>query len=334
MATIYDVCREAGVSMATVSRVINGSESVRPSTREKVMSAMTQLGYSPSSIAQSLASKLTNSVGIQVSELTGPFYGPMMSGINEELHLANKQGLITSGRSDLEREKQGIEALIRRQCDALILHVEAVSDEYLIELNKRKVPFVLVNRYIDEIAEQCITLDNLHGGYIATKHLLELGHRDIAYVTGLIWKTDTADRLSGHKKALEEAGVPFNDALYYEGDFTRESGIAAVEQLLESGQHFSAIVCANDEMASGVLTRIREAGCQIPEEVSVMGYDDINLASYLYPRLTTIKYPIEEMAAMAAKWVLKNVYQQELEVIRSFTPKLVLRDSCVERRVH
>lgn len=334
MATIYDVCREAGVSMATVSRVINGSSRVRPSTRDKVMSAMKALGYTPSSIAQSLASKFTNSVGIQVSELTGPFYGPMMSGINEELHHANKQGLITSGHSDVEREKQGIESLMSRQCDALILHVEAVSDEYLIELSKRTVPFVLVNRYIEELADQCIVLDNLLGGYLATKKLIDMGHRDIAYITGLMWKTDAQERLQGHKNALSEAGIHFNDNLCVEGDFTKASGSQGVDTFFDRKQHFTAMVCANDDMAAGALTRLRDAEVQIPGEVSIMGFDDINLANYLYPSLTTVNYPVEEMAAMAAKWVLKNVYKQDVAVKNKFLPELVMRDSCSIRKLH
>ena len=334
MATIYDVCREAGVSMATVSRVINGSERVRPKTRERVVSVMKQLGYKPSHIAQSLASKFTNSIGIQVSELTGSFYGPMMSGIDEELHKANKQGLITSGRSSEEREIHGIESLISRQCDALILHVEAVSDEYLLELSKRNVPFVLLNRYIEEIADQCIVLDDLHGGYIATKSQIELGHTDIAYISGPLWKGDAIQRLNGHKKALKEHGISFDETLCFEGDYFKESGIAAVESLLSKDKHFSAVVCGNDEMAAGAIVTLRNAGLSVPRDISIVGYDDIDVANYLYPRLTTVKYPLKEMASMAARWVLKNVYNQDVRLENKFVPALIHRDSCSERKVH
>ena len=334
MATIYDVCREAGVSMATVSRVINGSERVRPKTRERVVSVMEQLGYKPSHIAQSLASKFTNSIGIQVSELTGSFYGPMMSGNDEELHKANKQGLITSGRSSEEREKHGIESLISRQCDALILHVEAVSDEYLLGLSKRNVPFVLLNRYIEEIADQCIVLDDLHGGYIATKSQIELGHTDIAYISGPLWKGDAIQRLNGHKKALDEHGIPFDEELCVEGDYFKESGIAAVESLLSKGKHFSAVVCGNDEMAAGAIVTLRNAGLSVPRDISIVGYDDIDVANYLYPRLTTVKYPLKEMASMAARWVLKNVYNQDVRLENKFVPDIIHRDSCSERKVH
>lgn len=334
MATIYDVCREAGVSMATVSRVINGSERVRPSTREKVLAVMDQLGYKPSQIAQSLASKFTNSIGIQVSELTGPFYGPMMSGIDEELHKANKQGLITSGRADEAREKHGIESLISRQCDALILHVEAVGDDYLIELSKRGIPFVLLNRFIEEIADQCIVLDDLHGGYIATKSQIELGHKDIAYIAGPNWKGDAKQRFEGHKKALSDYGLPFIEELYFEGDYFKESGVTAIEAFLRSEKHFSSVVCGNDEMAAGAIVTLRDANLRVPEDISIVGYDDINVANYLYPRLTTVKYPLKEMASMAAKWVLKNVYKQDVELTNTFIPNLVLRDSCSERKVH
>ena len=258
----------------------------------------------------------------------------MMSGIQEELHLANKQGLITSGHSNADREKQAIESLISHQCDALILHVEAISDDYLIALSQRKIPFVLLNRYIEDIADQCIVLDDYHGGYIATRLLLDYGHRDIAYITGPKWKVDSSLRYGGHKKAISEHDIEFDSDLIFEGDFTKDSGIEAAKKLLKQGKPFSAVVCGNDEMAAGALGYIRDSNISIPNDVSVIGYDDINVANYLYPRLTTVRYPIGEMASMAAKWVLKNVYQQDVQVINTFTPSLVLRDSCAPRKIH
>jgi LacI family transcriptional regulator len=159
MATIYEVSKLAGVSLATVSRVMNNNTNVSDATRKKVTVAMTQLGYRPNSIAQSLASNCSNSVGLLVSELQGPFYGPMMSGIETAFRKQSKHVIIAAGHSDEEREQQAIEFLISRNCDGLILHVEAISDDYLIELSKGKTPFVLINRYIRELASRCIILN-------------------------------------------------------------------------------------------------------------------------------------------------------------------------------
>lgn len=327
MSTIYDVCRQANVSMATVSRVINGNDNVRSTTRQKVLDAMDALGYKPNIIAQSLASKRSNSVGIQVSELTGPVYGPMMAGIEDELRQSNKHVFITSGHSDEAREKESIDILMSRNCDALILHVEAVTDEYLIELAKKTTPFVLINRYIKELADRCIILDNVHGGYVATNCLIEQGHTDIAYIAGPLWKTDVHDRIQGHKKALSDAGIAFDKELLFEGDFNEQTGIKGMRAFWDANKTFTAVVCANDEMAAGAMAECRDANIKVPDEVSIVGYDDINYAYYLHPKLTTVRYPVEEMGRMAAKWVLKNVYNKPMEISNTFSPHLIVRNS-------
>ena len=328
MATIYDVCAKAGVSMATVSRVINGNDNVRKSTRQKVLKAMDSLNYKPNVIAQSLASKVSNSVGVLVSELSGPVFGQMMSGIEEELRKAGKHVFIASGHSDLEREKEGIEILISRNCDALIMHVEAVSDDYLIELSKTSIPFVLLNRNVPSLDNNCITLNNNYGGYLATKLLLDLGHTEIAYISGPLWKTDAQDRLTGHKRALKEHGVKYNKALNYEGNFKRQGGFSGLEYFLNSKHSFTGLVCGNDEMAAGSMVKARDEKLRIPDDLSIVGFDDINFARYLHPKLTTIRYPVNEMGHMASKMVLKNVYHKDVDDIKSsFEPKLIIRDS-------
>lgn len=167
MATIYEVSKLAGVSLATVSRVMNNNTPVRESTRKKVLAAMEQLGYRPNSLAQSLASNCSNSIGILVSELHGPFYGEMLTGIEAEFRAAGKHVIIAAGHSERSTEQDGIEFLLSRSCDALILHVEAVTDDYLIKLAQSDTPFVLLNRQIPAIAERCISLNNELGGYLA-----------------------------------------------------------------------------------------------------------------------------------------------------------------------
>jgi LacI family transcriptional regulator len=328
MATIYQVSDLAGVSLATVSRVLNNNARVSEKTAIKVKEAMTQLGYRPNSMAQSLASNRTNSVGVLVSELHGPFYGPMMSGIEKQLRAASKHSIITAGHSNEKDEKDGIEFLIGRNCDALILHVEAVSDEFLIELSQGSTPIILINRHIPQMADQCISLDNECGGYLATKSLIEQGHRDFAYISGPLWKTDAKDRFEGHKKALEEHNLSFNPALMYEGDFQETGGCKAMAALLDKGLPISAVVCANDEMASGAMGVIREHGLDIPADLSVIGFDNVTFAAYLYPKLTTIDYPIYNMGIMSARWVLKTIYKKEDIVVKNvFEPHLIVRHS-------
>lgn len=330
MATIYQVSELAGVSLATVSRVMNGGTRVSEKTREKVTKAMETLNYRPSSIARSLASNCSNSVGILVSELHGPIYGAMMSGIEKQLRTAGKHVIIAAGHSDADSEKDGIEFLIDRNCDALILHVEAVSDEYLIELAKTQHAFILINRYIPQIADNCISLNNRRGGYLATKALLENGHRDIAYISGPLWKMDASDRYLGHQEALSEFGIPCNDALLSEGNFQEEGGNECMLALLDKNIPFSAVVCANDEMAAGAMQAARDRGMAVPNDISVMGFDNVLLAQYMYPKLSTVNYPVQDMGKMAASWILKNIYQaNQPDISHVFEPELVWRDSVI-----
>jgi len=328
MATIYEVSALAGVSLASVSRVMNNHEHVSEKTKLKVLAAMETLNYRPNAIARSLATSRSDCIGILVSELHGPFYGDMLTGIESELRAASKHAIIAAGHSDEHTEKDGIDFLIDRNCDALILLVDAVSDEYLIELSKGSTPIVVVNRFIPEIAENCFYLDNVLGGYLATNYLINQGHKQIAYISGPENKQDSNDRIEGHKKALAEANISFNKSLCFEGDFLTTSGQAGIHHFIEKKVPFTAIACANDEMASGAIKGAREHQLSIPNDCSIIGFDNIFITEYLFPQLSTIDYPITEMAKMSARWILKNVYKNKsLTINNLFLPSLILRES-------
>jgi LacI family transcriptional regulator len=332
MATIYEVSELAGVSLATVSRVINDSGAVTPKTRQKVLSAIEELGYRPNSMAQSLASKRSNSVGILIPELYGPFFGAMLSSMEAELHNAGKRVIITAGHSDEAKEMDSIDFLLGSSCDALILHVYSVPLDYLLELNRGSVPVILLNSFVPELADQCIYLDNEHGGYIASKSLLERGHRNLAYISGPHWKSDSFKRLAGHKRALREYGLDVNEQLIVEGDFEEASGRAAMQQLLQGDSTFTGLVCANDEMAAGAMDVAREKGLSVPDDISIIGYDNVFFTNYLQPKLSSIGCRIAEMGQMAARCVLKKAYgEKDLEIQNTFKPHLVLRESIISR---
>ena len=328
MATIYEVSELAGVSLATVSRVMNNSGRVSPKTRQKVVSAMHELNYLPNSIAQSLASRRSNCVGVLVSELHGPIFGAMVSAIEEELRRAGKFVFFAAGHSEESKEKEGINFLTSRNCDALIMHVESLSDHDLLELKKSETPFVLINRRIYGLEDRCISLNNEEGGYQATKLLLDQGHRQIAYISGPLKWGDANARLMGHKRALAEFAVKFDDALMVEGNYLVPGGSKAMEQLFEQGAQFSAVVCANDEMAVGAIEAIRARNLSIPQDLSVVGFDNVRWAPFLSPKLTTVDNPVGAMGAAAAQWVLKNVYEDDsLEIQTIFEPTLFERES-------
>ena len=329
MANIYEVAELAGVSLATVSRVINPGTRVSEKTREKVLTAMKQLGYRPNSIAQSLATRSSNSVGVLVSELNGPFYGAMLSAIEETLRAAGKFVLVAAGHSKEELEREAIRFLVSRNCDALIVHTEALPDKFLLEHNEKSTPLIVVNRKVRGLADRCFSLNNELGGYLAAQSLLKLRHRKIAYISGPLDWVDAQQRLRGHKRALSEAGVTFDPRLLHEGDYHDTGGTEALNQLFDTGVKFSAVVCANDEMAAGAMAAAHDRGLRLPDELSIVGFDDAPISRYVYPKLSTVRYPIADMSHNAARWVLKNVYQQagKVDVERVFEPSFVARDS-------
>ena len=328
MANIYEVAELAGVSLATVSRVINPGAKVSDKTRQKVLAAMKELGYRPNSIAQSLATRSSNSVGVLVSELHGPFYGAMLSAIEETLRAAGKFVLVAAGHSKEEQEREGIKFLISRNCDALIVHVEAVADKFLVEHNTKSSPIVVVNRKVRGLADRCFSLDNELGGYLAAQGLLKAKHKKIAYISGPLTFVDARQRLEGHKRALAEAGVAFDARLLHEGDYHETGGSDALNRLFEKGQPFTAVICANDEMAAGAMAAAHDRGLRLPEELSIVGFDDAPISRYVYPKLSTVHYPIADMSRTAARWVLRNVYEQgDADPQRVFEPHFVSRDS-------
>jgi LacI family transcriptional regulator len=328
MATIYEVSALAGVSLSSVSRVLNEHEHVSEKTKVKVLAAVKTLGYQPNAIARSLASSRTDCIGILVSELHGPFYGELLAGIENELRVEDKHVIIAAGHSDEHNEKSGIDFLIKRQCDAIILVVDAVSDEYLVELSQQSTPFVVLNRFIPEIGDKCFYIDNCEGGYLATKALLEQGHQDIAYISGPLNKQDSFDRLAGHKKALLEYKIHFDERLFYEGDFLTQSGRDGFNYLLNKQCKFTAVACGNDEMASGAMKGARDNRLLIPEDCSFVGFDNVFFTEYLFPQLSTVNYPTANMAKMCTQWIFKHIYKKDVDGINNFfIPSLTLRDS-------
>jgi LacI family transcriptional regulator len=328
MATIYEVSKLAGVSLATVSRVINNSGKVAAATRARVEAAMRELGYRPNAIAQSLASSRSNAIGILVPELHGPFFGIMMSSIEDELRASRKHVIISAGHSDEQKERESIEFLASRQCDALILHCFAVPNSYLLDLARGPLAVFLIGRDIPELSDRCFYLDNEEGSYLAARALIEMGHRNLAYLAGPLWKSDAKARFSGYRRALDEAGLRFHEELLTEGNYQEATGREGMRKLLQAGVPFTGLVCANDEMAVGAIDEARQRGMRIPDDLSVIGFDNVFFTRYMNPALSTVNYPVDLMGRMAARCVLREVYgQKDLEVQHRFQPQLVMRAS-------
>lgn len=328
MATIREVSRLANVSPSTVSRVLTGNAPVAEETRERVMAAVRELGYQPNTFARGLVTNRSEGIGVVINEISSPFYSTIVQGIEEVVEAHGKHLIVSSGHAREAVEREAVEFLRQRRCDALILHLEAISDYDILQWVEGDTPIVIVGRYVAELPDRCIHLDNVAGGYLATKHLIEHGHRKIAHITGWMAIQDARDRVEGYRRALEDAGIPFDDMLVVEGDFVEEGGQRGARRLLERDRDFTALIAGNDQTAAGAMRVFREYGLRVPQDISVIGYDDVLLARYLHPALTTIHQPLAEMGRAAGQLALAALGEVQGEgVTRRFDPELVVRES-------
>ncbi len=333
MPTIRDVSQLAKVSQATVSRVLNGTAPVSRSKREAVLAAIERLAYQPNTFARSLATNRSHAIGALVSELSSAAYGDIVRGIESVIEERGMHLVVSSGHARSDVELSSFEFLKERRTDALILQIDATDDDDLVEwVRKSDLPVMIVGRLIHAIEERCVYLDNVTGGAIATRHLLERGHRRIAHIAGLKRLADARDRLTGYRRALAEADVAYDESLVAEGGFIEDGGYRAMEELLERGAGFTAVFASNDQSAAGALKALRQAGLRVPDDVSLVGFDDLFIAHYLHPALTTVRQPFAEMGQAAARLALMSLgIDEEKEVTRRFEPVLMERDSVAAR---
>lgn len=320
------------MSVATVSRVMNGV-AVTPANKTAVLAAIEQLHYRPNAFARSLATDRSGAIGVVVNEVTGLFYGGIVQGIESVVEKHGMHLVVSSGHRVAERERQAFDSLTQSRADALILLVSATSDYDLIELANRDRPVVIIGRHIEELADRCVFVDNVHGGYVATRHLIDQGHERIAHLTGNLSMKDGRDRLEGYKAALREAGLEFDEALIVDSEFVEAGGYRGMQRLLRRGRDFTAAFAANDQSAAGALLALKESGLSVPEDVSIVGYDDVLLAKYVSPALTTVGQPYVEMGRSAAKLALSAIgIAPATRIVTKFEPKLVVRDSVAPPR--
>ena len=331
MPTIKEVSRHAKVSPATVSRVLNGTVPVAGDTKKRVLDAVKELNYQPNAFARGLVTNRSGGVGVVVNEISSPFYSGIVAGIEQVVEAADMHLIVSSGHADTKFERRAAEYLLQRRSDALILHLEMLSDYELLSWLEQNLPadtpVVIVGRNVTELVGKCVYLDNERGGFLATRYLLDQGHKHIAHIAGPMAMKDSRDRLQGYRRALEDAGLSYDESYVVEADFTENGGQQAVQRLLDRDLELSAIFSANDQMAAGILHTLREHNLTVPDDISLVGYDDVYLARYLYPALTTIQQPLHDMGRAAAHIALAALEQKETEVKRRFEPELIIRQS-------
>jgi LacI family transcriptional regulator len=331
--TIEDIARQAGVSTSTVSRVLNGTKPVAEDKQALVLAAVEQLQYRPNAVARGLARGRSMTVGVLVQDISSPFFADMVLGIEQGLDPAGYRPMLTTThwRTDnKEDEERSLQLLLERRTDGVIVLGTNIPDEKLRAV-AAEVPLIVVARRVEGLEPQCLYVDNQDGGYRATRYLIGLGHTRIAHIRGTTGHPDAADREAGYCHALVEAGLPIDERLIVDAEFTEESGLAGVEELIARGERFTAIFAANDQSAYGVMLGLFNHGYRIPGDVSVVGFDNQFLSAYTLPPLTTIHQPSVEMGKVAAEGLLRLIGNQAPD-LRRFPAELTIRKSALRIR--
>lgn len=312
--TIYDVAREAGVSMATVSRVVNGNPNVKPMTRKKVLAAIERLGYRPNAVARGLASKKTTTVGVIIPDISSLFFSELARGIEDIATMYKYNIILCNSDQRLEKELQLINTLLEKQVDGLLFMGSEIKEDHLQALSTSSVPTVLAaTRDADNILPS-VTIDHFQAGYDATKVLIDRGHKRIAMITGPL--NDPLDgllRFQGYKKALEDAGIDFNESLVAQGNYFYESGLRTMNGFLQLPELPTAVFAASDEMAIGAIHAVQDAGLSVPKDMEVIGHDNIRLVEMVRPRLTTVVQPMYDIGAVAMRLLTKYMNNEHVE---------------------
>jgi len=328
--TIQDIADHAKVSKSTVSRVLNDSQAVNQETRSAVREAMKVLGYEPNVFARSLAGGKSMTIGILIQNIGSPFYDTIAQGVIAGLSGTGYSPIFVDGQWQKSTAGEVIRTLLGRKVDGLIL---VGGDVPVSELNqlREQLPTIVVARDLAGWKNQCISVDNVDAGYRATKHLIDLGHRGIALIRGLKDHPDANQRFEGYSKALADSGIEFDSDLIYQGDFSGQSGVLAVNSLLARSTHFSAIFTANDMVAFGARLALHRHGIRVPEDVSIVGFDDQAESAFMTPPLTTMRQPAVEMGTAASAALVKLIRGESYE-LPTLTAELQRRESVARLR--
>lgn len=305
-ATIRDVAREAGVSVTTVSRVLNDSGPVKAATRQRVRDVAQRLHFTPNTTARSLSTKRTLTLGVLLPDVYGEFFSEVIRGIDQ---VAQQHGyhVLISGAHNEPAEVDAAVSAMRGRVDGLILMAAELDTETLARNLPERVPAVLINANHDASQFDTINIDNYGGAVAMTAHLLRLGHREIRMISGPARNRDAAERERGFRAALQQAGITPHPEWIVEGAFTEASGYRAAERLLTQGVRPTAIFAANDSMAVGALSAARGLGLRVPEDVAVAGFDDVPIAEYVSPPLTTVRVAITKLGSCATERLVQNI---------------------------
>lgn len=307
MKNIREIAKLAGVSHSTVSRVINGSQSVKEMTRLRVEQVMAEYGYKPNVFARGMLGVTQTTLGIVIPNVLDPFFSELISAVENVCLERSAQLLIAEGKRTADSEFEAINYLLNKGCDRLLIHSKALSDEQLGIVLKRSPEIFLINRQLSGFDGRFIAFDNYTGARQSALAVIERGRRHIAVVTPHFTIADSNERLNGFSDELIQHGLTLNKDMIFNEESTQKGGMIAARTMLASGKLFDAVLCYNDMMAIGVIQALSDNGIRVPDDVSVVGFDDLEIAQYFVPRLSTIHYPVAEMAEQMVNCLLENM---------------------------
>ncbi|MFC4600632.1 LacI family DNA-binding transcriptional regulator [Cohnella hongkongensis] len=329
MATIKDVAKAAGVSLSTASYAINGNRKISEATRAKVLEAAKQLNFQKNGWATDLKRSSTKTIALIVSDMSGPYYSELIRGV-QEIAFENGYDLIACS-SFGGNESTAIKFLKEKRVDGVIVSAHNLQDEPILESARKGFPIVVLDRHLKSDHIYNVLVDNEQGGYMATELLIKNGCKRIAYISNSSSSYDHKLRYKGYMQALNDYGYKSASNLNVNGKFTIDDGYRATKLLIAQRNLPDAIFYANDEMAVGGMQAFKESGIRVPEEISVIGFDDILLAEYMNPPLTTIRQPKYEVGSLAAHLILQLLDGKSIDHEYMLPTELVVRKSCLLR---
>ena len=324
-ATLTMVAERAGVSPSTVSRILNGTAQVSEEKQALVKAVIKELGFRPDPAARSLAGGRTMSIGVLTQFIDSPYYGEALRGIEDELHKANYVPLFVSGHWNEDEEKNRLFMLQERKVDGIIVLTGKLADETLIEM-AAKIPVVVTGRRLSGAGLFSIDFDNSEGASLAVRHLHALGHRRVAFISGPLDHPDAAQRLQGYRAEVNLRGMEIDEDLVEVSDYQEAGGFRAMNNLLSARVQFTAVIAANDQMAYGARLALHRSGLRVPEDVSLIGFDDLPHSAFTLPPLTSVRQSVYEIGASAAK-AMFDLLNKKNPPSRLVEAELVVRES-------
>jgi len=332
MATIKDVAKRVGVSTATVSHVINETRFVSEGLRDKVLRAIQELHYQPNAIARSLVKRKTHTIGIIITDILNPFYTAIVRRIEDVTYRAGYSVMLCNTDEDPSKEQLYIQILLEKRIDGLIISTVFQGHPHPLLTRLKTIPLVAIVRKIQGLASDAVLGDNLNGARAAIDHLVQLGHRRIGMISGPPGLSSGAERLEGYKKALGEHRIPWEERWIKIGDFKRESGYSLTKEIFEKSPRPTALFVANNQMTIGALQALKELGIRIPEELSLVSFDDMEWYGFLDPPLTAVEHSPYLMGKTAGEMLLQRIGHKRKNPKRVLLPsRLIVRKSTAHR---